>query len=152
MKRMALLVLLLSICGCISVEADDSAKKDEIVKLEPYVVTARGEVYLQMSFRGHFIFAGLKALTFRSLPTSWKRAGIEIGDKVVSIDGQPIKGMGIVEFLKAGQKRTKPMYDTPPQEVHTVYEIQSQATMRIWKFEFIQKASDCITYGTPDHL
>jgi len=40
------------------------------------------------------------------------------------------------------------MCDKPAQQVHTVFEIQSKATNRIWKFEFIQKAGDCIVYGT----
>jgi len=151
MIRIALLAILIAIFDSISVAAVEGAGNDEVIKLEPFVVTAKGEVYLQMSFRGHIVFAGLKDLTFKILPASWKKAGIEIGDRVVSIDGQPIHGMGLIDFLKSGQKRTKPMYDKPPQEVHTVFEIQSKATNRIWKFGFIQKAGDCIIYGTPDH-
>jgi hypothetical protein len=147
MKRIALLVLLLSVCGCISVVADDSAKKDEIVKLEPYVVTAKGEVYLQTSFRGHFIFAGMKALTFRSLPTSWKKAGIQLGDRVTKINGKAIYGMGLGEFLKFIEKTLPPPTDkTAP----VTFEIQSKDSNRTWQFEFVQKVAYGITVGTSD--
>ena len=148
MKQLALLVLILSICGSISVVADDSAKKDEIVKLEPYVVTARGEVYLQMSFRGHFIFAGMKALTFKQYPHSWEKAGIKSGDRVTRINGQTIYGMGLGEFLKFIEKTLPPPSDkTAP----VSFEIQSNDSKRTWQFEFVQKDAYGITVGTSDH-
>ena len=148
MKRIALLGLILSICGSISLVADDSAKKDEIVKLEPYVVTARGEVYLQMSFRGHLIFAGMKALTFKQLPHSWEKAGIKPGDRVTRINGQTIYGMGVGEFLKLIEKTLPPPSD---KTVPVLFEIQSNDSNRTWQFEFVQKIAYAITVGTSDH-
>jgi hypothetical protein len=148
MKRIALLGLILSICGSISLVADDSAKKDEIVKLEPYVVTARGEVYLQMSFRGHLIFAGMKALTFKQIPHSWEKAGIKPGDRVTRINGQTIYGMGIGEFLKLIEKTLPPPSD---KTVPVLFEIQSNDSNRTWQFEFVQKNAYGITVGTSDH-
>jgi hypothetical protein len=118
--------------------------------MPPFEVKAKGEVYLQMSFRNHLVFAGLKTLTFRIVPASWKKAGIEIGDEVISIDGRPIHGMGVIDFLKTGTARTKPLGEKPPRGIRTVFEIRSHATNRLWKFEFVQKHPGGIRYGTPD--
>jgi hypothetical protein len=149
MKKAVLAVLILVTLAA-NLVAQENPKNDEIVILPRFEVKARGAVYLQMSFRSHLVFLGLKTLTFRIVPDSWKKAGIEIGDQVIGIDGQPIRGMGVVAFLKSGMKRTKPLADKPPSEVRTVFEIQSKATNRTWSFEFTQKASDCIIYGTPN--
>jgi hypothetical protein len=94
----ALLMLLAAVCPCLAAETGSASRNDQdVVRLPPFIVTASSPpVVLKLSFRRHMIWCGVKTLTFTSVPPSWAKAGIKVGDHVIAIDNQPLDGMSLM--------------------------------------------------------
>ncbi len=75
--------------------------KDAVVEMAPVVIEeTSAPARLKMHFRYHVMWAGLKTLTFTDVPPSWSKAGIEVGDELVKMDGRLVEGMRLLKDLK----------------------------------------------------
>jgi len=67
-------------------------------------------------------------LVFVKVPKSWMKQGIQVGDWLVGIDGEPVEGMGLVALVKSIESKTgKPM----------LFEVQSKDSHEIRKVEVL---------------
>lgn len=101
----------------------------EPIKMAPFRVEGSYlEVRFAARFRYHIPGKGLKALVFVKVPKSWMKQGIQEGDWLVGVDGQPVEGMGLVAFVKMMKSKTgQPM----------LFEVKSKDSPEIRKVEVL---------------
>ncbi len=122
---------------------------DGITELPPFIVQEHGQLYLQLSFRSHLFFRGLKSLHIRSLPTPWQRAGILLGDEVVAINGTRLQGLGLLKFVRLGKEWLAPLSESPPRPTSLVFTIRSHVDGAVRDYTFIQSPQSRMVIGTP---
>ncbi len=125
----------LSVCAaallCVAFPSGRAAEElnKEPIKMAPFRVEGSYlEVRFAARFRYHLPGKGLKALVFVKVPKSWMKQGIQVGDWLVGIDGEPVEGMGLVALVKSIESKTgKPM----------LFEVQSKDSHEIRKVEVL---------------
>lgn len=101
------LVVFVLVSGCVSLPLDAaSAKpdKEDVVKLDPYVVETRSLANagfrFKAKFRPHFIGEGIKELIIVEVgPQSQaKKAGLAVGERILQIRDVKVEGLGLEEL------------------------------------------------------
>ena len=128
LPRLSLCAAALLCVAIPSVRAVEELNKEPI-KMAPFRVEGSYlEVRFAARFRYHLPGKGLKALVFVKVPKSWMKAGIQVGDWLVGVDGVPVEAMGLVAFVKSIEGKTgQPM----------LFEVQSKDSPEIRKVEVL---------------
>jgi predicted metalloprotease with PDZ domain len=84
--------------------------ESKVVKMEPYVVRAKSLAQagfaFKAKFRHHMIWAGIKELIIVTVEprSAAKKAGLEVGEKIIQIRDAKVDGMGIRELIREFEK------------------------------------------------
>jgi hypothetical protein len=110
-KLPAVLIILASLAAP-AFAADSSKPGDEVVVMKPYVVEekslAKAGFGLQAKFRHHLIWAGVKEIVVIKVEprSAAKKAGLEVGEKIIQIRDVKVDGLGIKALQKEFEKKS----------------------------------------------
>ena len=111
-KLPLLLALQVSIVS-FTLGAEPPKPGDEVVLMKPYVVEerslAKAGFGFRATFRHHMIWAGVKELIIVNVgPRSEaKKAGLEVGEKIIQIREVKVDGLGIKALQKEFEKKSE---------------------------------------------
>ena len=149
MRFLRLLVVMMGLALSGSA-AESGAQGEPPVAMEPYVIEASSApAFLELGFRHHLMWAGIKTLTFKSVPAAWAKAGIKVGDRVVAIDGKVVDGMtlrgDLAPLLNA---KFPPNWRKSPTPVPFKFEIESKSLSAPRTIRVILNSNNAFTIGT----
>ena len=107
-----LLALQVSI-GSLAFGAEPPKPSDEVVLMKPYVVEekslAKAGFGFKATFRHHMIWAGVKELIIVNVGprSAAKKAGLEVGEKIIQIREVKVDGLGIKALQKEFEKKSE---------------------------------------------
>jgi C-terminal processing protease CtpA/Prc len=109
--RIPALCVFIVCLASLSLDADPAKPSErEVVKMEPFVV--KGKSFAQSgfgfkaTFRHHLIWAGIKELIIVTVEprSAAKKAGLEVGEKILQIRDVKVDGLGIGELKREFEK------------------------------------------------
>lgn len=93
--------------------ADAQKPHDDVVILKPYVVEAKSLAHTGFEFlakfRYHLITAGIKELIITKVESRSvaKKAGLEVGEKIIQVWDMKVEGLKIKELKKLFERKTE---------------------------------------------
>ena len=121
----------------------------EPVKMATYVVQeSSAPAFLKIGFKHHLFWAGLKSLTFDSVPAQWARMGVARGDRVLEIDGEVVDGLSMRKLLRLMINKFAPLKAHKVKTVMFRFRLLHTADQSVREINVIVRSDLAFTVGT----
>lgn len=135
--------------SCIGAEVTGDARATgteyspkDIVLLPRFVIEAQSApALLKINFRHHLMWNGVKSLRFDQVPAAWAKAGIQVNDEVVAINGRRLDGMHFRDFRALRENVFKPLDEKTATQVELILDIQRHGEDHLSRIPVVVKSS-----------